>query len=163
MAKFFQAKNEETQKDPKQKAEKGFWPPRATGKMDRRYRALESGALELTNCGFWHVLKRIPAQEKRWEFQATTIASSKLSTGHSVKWGTIGPKSGWFLLGMPRMLLHNRLFCCYVPLSFGCMLSKVCAVSAWICTLEVHQHRFLPLQTKVLSWCAWSDLNACAC
>ena len=26
-------------------------------------------------------------------------ASSKLSTGHSVKWGTMGPKSGWFLLG----------------------------------------------------------------
>ena len=84
---------------------KGFDRPERPAewiKMDRRYRALESGALELTKCGFWHVLKTIPAQEKRWQFQATTMASSKLSTGHSVKWGTIGPKSGWFLLGMPK-------------------------------------------------------------
>lgn len=45
MAKFFQAKNEETQKDPKQKAEKGFWPPRATGKMDQNGQKIQSSGV----------------------------------------------------------------------------------------------------------------------
>ena len=48
------------------------------------------------------------AKHDNWWQSDDNCTSSKLSTGHSVKWGTMGPKSGWFLLREQR---HPKKTC----------------------------------------------------